>query len=193
MAARASIFPIQHGFEDMAGATNAEILKWLTEFDRRNDDRLKDIGVAIEKNGASVSALNGIVAGLAVKVETVQTQVISLGAEVKEKASRPELEGVVLRFKEDLSRVERSVGEDVDGFRNMYESVVNEIGALRDKIEPALKKIDSMDERLRRIEPLDGQAQEAKGFINGAAFAARVLYVVLGALLGAGIVKVVFK
>lgn len=192
MAARATIHPI-YGFEDMAGATNADILKWLTDFEGRNDKRLTDLQNGVEKNNANVSALNGIVAGLSVRVETVQTQVISLGSQVDSKVSRPELDGAVLRFKEDLIRIETDVDKDVDSFKNMYDSVVDELSSFRDKIDPALRKLDSIDERLKKLEPLDAEAKEAKGFLHGATWAAHTLYVLVGALLGAGIVRVIFK
>lgn len=132
----------------------------------------------------SLNAVSVNVAGLDVKVQTMGVQISALAQEVKDKASRNELSSVKESIEKELSRVEDGVSKDAEGFQQMYESVVGEIREMR-------QTLTSMDERLRKLEPLELKASRAEGFFDGTQWIIRAVWAIIGGAAAATVLKLV--
>lgn len=132
-------------------------------------------------------------AALTERVSNVGNLLLGLTSEVKDKASRSELLAIKSEFEKGLLRVEQGVEKDVDGFQSMYESVMQEMKEMREKVDALSTKmgtISSIDERLKKLEPLTAEATTAKGFVSGARWAIGIVWTLLATGVGAVLVKV---
>ena len=147
-----------------------------------------------------LDAISRVKDRLDVQVENMGKQLASLTDDMKEKASRPEIVAMEQRFKDDLSRVESGVREDVIGFQNMYESVIAEMKDLRENLNHKLDgliearrsqgdSIRHIDERLKKIEPLLPESDRAKGFVFGAEWVIKIVWAVIGSAATIALLK----
>lgn len=132
-------------------------------------------------------------ATLSERVANVGVLLSGLTEEVRDKASRAELLVIKAEFEKSLLRVEQGVQKDVDGFQGMYESVMQEMKDVREKVDALSVKMGALsgiDDRLKKLEPLSVEATTAKGFVSGARWAIGIVWTLLATGVGAVLVKV---